>query len=124
MTWPRCTTAPTGTAATTGSTLDRRSPGCSTATTGRPATIPANAMTPSAGANTGAPAAAARSVPRWPALYFVAGATNSAVTSAGAVTGHCHVDRSTSPGAALSARVSATIDAGAAAVLGALAGPS
>ena len=58
--------SPTSTTAVTGSYVVRSAP-CTTTTTPRPATSPAYDTRPAPAARTGAPGAAGRSAPRWPA---------------------------------------------------------
>src|SRR3954470_336940 len=56
-------------------------------TTGRPATIPAEPTTPSPAASTGDPGGPARSTPRCPAAYGLAGGSNGRVTTSSPPTG-------------------------------------
>src|SRR4051794_41263994 len=56
-------------------------------TTGRPATMPAKATTPSPAASTGDPGGPARSTPRCPAAYGLAGGSNGRVTTSSPPTG-------------------------------------
>ena len=85
---PAATDCPTVTDASTGSMLERYPSPCSTATSGLAPTTPANTTVPAIIASTGLPGAAARSAPRCPAAYRVAGARYSAVTETGSATGH------------------------------------
>lgn len=64
MTSPARTSWPSATDGSTGSTLDTSPPACAMLTTLRSTTRPANDTRPSATARTGAPATAARSIPR------------------------------------------------------------
>src|SRR3954447_19035104 len=82
-------------------------------TTGRPATMPAKATTPSPAASTGDPGGPARSTPRCPAAYGLAGGSNgrvptsapppgadqSAVACAGGATGSAAADTGASTAA-------------------------
>ncbi len=85
---PATTDCPTATDVSTGSMLERYPSPCSTATSGLAPTTPANTTVPALIALTGLPGAAARSAPRCPAAYRVAGARYSAVTETGSATGH------------------------------------
>ncbi|XVS68397.1 hypothetical protein ACQPYE_33825 [Actinosynnema sp. CA-299493] len=71
----------------TGSYVVRRPPVCSSETTARSATGPACTTTASAAARTAAPAGAARSTPRWPGPYSVAGASKARTTWCGGASG-------------------------------------
>lgn len=81
MTSPATTTAPSATAASTGSTLDTRPSACAMLTTPRSTTRPTNDTVPPVTATTGAPATAARSMPRCPAAKRCAGARHGSTTS-------------------------------------------
>src|SRR6476660_6270408 len=86
---PRCTTAPGARSEATGSKLDISPSACRIDSTGRSTTTPAKYTTPSSGAYT-ASAEAARSTPRWPGRYKVAGARNGLRTARGGTTGQDH----------------------------------